>query len=353
MHNHSLFEFVGQFSSELFELVCRIENQLLDQPLASLIQARLYTEQLVKIISKEEGFEDIYPLKHSERIHKLYRQNAVEEDIYLKLEWIRKKGNKAAHDIKEVSITDVLQVHKFLFEISVWYMQVYVSYDFEAPIYKLPIKTAQETTNPLEAKDLDVLIKPYVDQTMQKMDEMWLEVQRQLEAIKEEKKRVQTEAAITEAVSPQQSEIAATIEKETLEFSQENPQVLGVKQNELNEEDKRSKLSMETTTIDRIFVRNNFKLTKKTKKATEFEHTKNGEVLYLMANKDISIVLNPKTVENTQIFNGGKESHSTALTRFPKKIKNGKTPTSYGYAFKFKTEEELDAFLKCLNDILI
>ncbi|MFE0508245.1 DUF4145 domain-containing protein [Peribacillus butanolivorans] len=352
MHNHSLFEFVGKFSSELFELACRIENQLLDQPLASLIQARLYSEQLVKIISKEEGIEDIYPLKHSERIHKLYRQNVVEEDIYLKLEWIRKKGNKAAHDLKEVSIADVLQVHKFLFEISVWYMQVYVSYDFEAPLYELPNKTAQET-NPIGAKDLEVLIKPYVDQTMQKMDEMWAEVQRELEALKEEKKQLQTEASISEAISPQQSEIAATIEKDTLAFSQENPQVLGVKQNELNEEDKRSTLSIETTTIDRIFDRNNFKLTKKTKKATEFEHTKNGEVLYLMANKDISIVLNPKTVENTQSFNGGKESHSTALTRFPKKIKNGKTPTSYGYAFKFKTEEELDAFLKSLNDSLI
>ncbi|MGE8021663.1 DUF4145 domain-containing protein [Peribacillus frigoritolerans] len=346
MHNHSLFEFVGQFSSELFELVCRIENQLLDQPLASLIQARLYTEQLVKIISKEEGIEDIYPLKHSERIHKLYRQNAVEEDIYLKLEWIRKKGNKAAHDINEVNINDVLQVHKFLFEISVWYMQVYVSYDFEAPIYKLPIKTAQET-NPLGAEDLEVLIKPYVDQTMQKMDEMWAEVQRELEAIKGEKKRVHTEA--TEDVSLQQLEIAATSEKEILASSQENQQVLGVKQIGLNEVDKKFTLNIETLTIDTVMARNNFKLTKKTKKATEFEHMKNGEVLYLMPYKDISIVLNPKTVENNPNFKGGKESHSTALTQFPKKIKNGKTPTSYGYSFKFKTEGELDAFLKKLN----
>lgn len=351
MHNHSLFEFVGQFSSELFELVCRIENQLLEQPLASLIQSSLYSEQLVKIISKEEGIEDIYPLKHSERIHKLYRQNAVEEDIYLKLEWIRKKGNKAAHDIKEVSIADVLQVHKFLFEISVWYMQVYVSYDFEAPMYKLPIKKAQET-NPLGAEDLEVLIKPYVDQTMQKIDEMWAEVQRELEALKEEKKQLQTEASISEAISQQQSEIAATAEKETLASSQESPQVLGVKQNELNEDDKMT-ISEEMAILYRIFKRNNFNFIKKTKKATEFEHMNNEEVLYLMAYKGISIVLSPKTVENNQSFNGGKESHSTALTRFPKKIKNGKTPTSYGYAFNFKTEDELDAFLKSLDDILI
>ncbi|MEK4538087.1 DUF4145 domain-containing protein [Peribacillus sp. FSL K6-1552] len=350
MHNHSLFEFVGQFSSELFELACRIENQLLDQPLASLIQARLYSEQLVKIISKEEGIEDIYPLKHSERIHKLYRQNAVEEDIYLKLEWIRKKGNKAAHDIKEVNITDVLQVHKFLFEISVWYMQVYVSYDFEAPIYKLPIKTAQET-NPLGAKDLDVLIKPYVDQTMQKMDEMWLEVQRQLEAIKEEKKRVQTEASILEAVNPQQSEIAATEEKDLPPF-QDTPKVLGVKQYELNEEDKMT-ISEEMAILYSIFKRNNFNFKKETSKATEFKSIKNGEVLYLLTNKEISIVLNPNTVENNLNFKSNGKYHSTALKQFPKKLNKGQTPINYGYSFKFKTEVELDAFLKSLNDILI
>ncbi|MFD6439443.1 DUF4145 domain-containing protein [Peribacillus sp. NPDC060186] len=350
MHNHSLFEFVGQFSSELFELVCRIESQLLDQPLASLIQARLYSEQLVKIISKEEGIEDIYPLKHSERIHKLYRQNAVEEDIYLKLEWIRKKGNKAAHDIKEVNIADVLQVHKFLFEISVWYMQVYVSYDFESPIYKLPVKTAQETTNPLGAKDLDVLIKPYLDQTMQKMDEMWAEVQRELEALKEEKKRVQAEAAITEAVSTQQSEIAATEEKDLPTF-QDTPKVLGVKQN-LNEEDKMT-ISEEVAILYRIFERNNFNFTKETSKATEFKSLKSGEVLYLLTNKEISIVLDPNTVENNLSLKGNGKYHSTALKQFPKKLNKGQTPINYGYSFKFKTEGELDAFLKSLNDILI
>ena len=62
----------------------------------------------------------------------------------MKLEWIRKKGNKAVHDVTEVEVADALQAHKFLFEISVWYMQVYVTYNFEAPVYKLPV--ASEAT---------------------------------------------------------------------------------------------------------------------------------------------------------------------------------------------------------------
>ncbi|MFC9598711.1 hypothetical protein ACFTQL_12490 [Peribacillus butanolivorans] len=174
---------------------------------------------------------------------------------------------------------------------------------------------------------------------------MWAEVQRELEALREEKKQLQTEASISEAISQQQSEIAATEEKDLPPF-QDTPKVLGVKQNELNEEDKMAILY-------RIFKRNNFNLTKKTKKATEFKSIKNGEVLYLLTNKEISIVLNPNTVENNLSLKGGEESHSTALTQFPKEIHNGKRPISYGYAFKFKTEGELDAFLKSLNDILI
>ncbi|MDM5153175.1 DUF4145 domain-containing protein [Bacillus sp. DX1.1] len=308
MPNHSLFEFVGQFSSELAELAHRIENQLLDQPHASMMQARLYSEQLVKIVSKEEGLEDIYPLKHSEKIHKLYRQNLIEEDIYMKLEWIRKKGNKAVHDVKEVDIHDVLQAHKFLFEISVWYMQVYVSYDFEPPIYNLPIKVSKET-NPLEAKDFDGLIKPYLDQ---KIDEMWSEVQQQLEAIREEKGQGPESVVVNEAAN---------------------------------------KMSKVPENLSNVFLKNNFHFINKTTKAAEFENINNKEVVYLLPNKELTVVIHPNTAENHSSLKSESAYHNTGLKKFPKKINNGKTPTNYGYPFKFQTEAELDSFLNRLGNI--
>ncbi|PGZ94156.1 hypothetical protein COE51_22945 [Bacillus pseudomycoides] len=423
MLNHSLFEFVGQFSSDLAELAYRIENQLLDQPHASMMQARLYSEELVKIISKEEELEDIYPLKHAERIHKLYRQNAIEEDIYMKLEWIRKKGNKATHDIKEVEIHDALQAHKFLFEISVWYMQVYVNYNFEPPIYKLPIKAAPET-NPLEVKDIDGLIKPYLDQTLQKIDDMWSEIQQQIEVIREEKGQVQTEELLSKAVNIQQPKVAATAIKEVLapskgashvrlQFKNETLFVTGeltetpirdlpvngcnylldellrigidsllkittpmdtlhMKLNGvgphtiekfwrelvilqgpesavMNEE--ATKLSKVIEKLYKVFLKNNFHLINKTTKAAEFENVNSKEIVYLLPNKDITIVMDPNTVENHSSFKSENDYHSTALKKFPKKIKNGKTRTNYGYAFKFKTEDELDLFLNRVDHI--
>ncbi|WP_043932435.1 DUF4145 domain-containing protein [Bacillus sp. EB01] len=205
-YRQGAFEFVGSFSNELLTLIVQLEEALFTQPQTVLMQARLYTEQLVKLVSKEEGIENVYPLKHAERIHKLYRQNAIEEDLYIKLEWIRKKGNKAAHDVSAVSIEDGLKAHKYLFDISVWYMQVYVSYDFEAPIYKLPVP--EKGSGALSEQELSVLIKPYLEQSFKQMDEMKKEIQRELDELKRIK-----DNAISSTIEETE------VEKEVVSFS--------------------------------------------------------------------------------------------------------------------------------------
>lgn len=187
MTDLNLFSFVKEFSRELATLSTRIEDQLFEQPHAVLVQSRLYSEQLVRLISEHEDIEKSYALKHAERIHRLYRNDAIPEDIYKKLEWLRRKGNSAAHNIEDVEIDDSFRVHRYLFDISVWYMQVYVRYDFEAPIYKLPIKKPQ---NVIERKeDINDLLKPYLDQTLKKIDDMWTEMNKKIQGINESNDR--------------------------------------------------------------------------------------------------------------------------------------------------------------------
>ncbi|MBZ6484299.1 DUF4145 domain-containing protein [Priestia aryabhattai] len=396
-----LFDFVRQFSNELANLAERIEDNLFNEPHASLIQARLYSEHLVKLISKEEELEELYALKHAERIHKLYRQNAIEEDIYLKLEWIRKKGNKAVHDVKEVETADVLQTHKFLFEISVWYMQLYVTYEFKAPAYKLPI--ASETNN-----NQDKTLKLYLDQ---KIDDMRLEIQKQFDDMRLEKEEVKNVAnlklsATNEAIlSPMNAHLQFKNEKifipseladmpiTTLpvngckyllsEFSRvgitslnkinEPMDELHMKLNgigtqgmekfweQINSIESVVRMNMSEThdtevktitiseKVDKIFDKHKFKLNHSTKKAIEFEHRITKEIVYLLPNKLTTIVLHPDTAkEKFEIPD--KPSHNTALRSFPKAINKGKTPTNFGYSFKFQSEEELDDFLCKLNN---
>lgn len=190
MYKYTLFEFMKSVSNDYYELAVQIESQLYEHPETTLIKIRLYFEQLVKRISEQEGIEEVYPLKNSERIHKLYRQNAMEEEIYLKLEWVRKKGNKAAHNINTVDIQEALKAHRFLFDVSVWYMQVYISYDFETPIYRLPRKVFNQTA--IDSKDVDNLIKPYIDQALSKIDNIRAEMNQELERLKKEKEQEQT-----------------------------------------------------------------------------------------------------------------------------------------------------------------
>lgn len=396
-----LFDFVRQFSNELANLAERIEDNLFNDPHASLIQARLYSEHLVKLISKEEELEELYAPKHAERIHKLYRQNAIEEDIYLKLEWIRKKGNKAVHDVNKVETADVLQTHKFLFEISVWYMQLYVTYEFKAPAYKLPI--ALETNN-----DQDKTLKLYLDQ---KIDDMRLEIQKQFDDIRLEKEEVKNVAklklsATNEAMlSPMNAHLQFKNEKifipseladmpiTTLpvngckyllsEFSRvgitslnkinEPMDELHMKLNgigtqgmekfweQINSIESVVRMNMSEThhtevkiitiseKVDKIFDKHKFKLNHPTKKAIEFEHRITKEIVYLLPNKLTTIVLHPDTAkEKFEIPD--KPSHNTALRSFPKAINKGKTPTNFGYSFKFQSEEALDDFLYKLTN---
>lgn len=191
MSEQSLFAFIKSVSNDLYELAKDIESQLYDYPDNALLKIRLYCEQLIKLIFEQEDIEEIYPLNNAERIHRLYRDQAIEEDIYRKFEWIRKKGNKAAHEIKTTKLEDVIKAHRFLYDVSVWYMQVYVSYDFEPPIYDLPKRSSQK--NIITTEVVDELFKPYMDQTMKKIDGIWEEINYELEKLKKERVQISSE----------------------------------------------------------------------------------------------------------------------------------------------------------------
>ena len=409
-----LFEFVREFSADLEMLSRRIEDKMYNDPHGTLMQARLFTEHIVKMISKEEELEAVYPLKHSERIHRLYRKNAIDEDLYMNLEWIRKKGNKAAHDLKEVEMVDVFQTHKFLFEISVWYMQVYVKYDFDAPPYKLPTNIATDS-NLVKVENIDNIIKPYVDK---KLDDMWLEIQRQLKDLRVEKEKILKETAtdVEQKITPSKELISSahhvllylkdeillipkniaeqplteipltgcsylltefycvgidslnkisepldslhmklkgvgtfTIEK----FWGKLKEIEGI--SPINKQDSQNS-SYKTITISEeiksVFKEYDFFINNKTKKAAEFQHKNNKEIVYLLPNKQTTIVLHPETAQKH--FDVQNEPiHSTAYKSFPKKIKSGKTPTNYGYAYKFTNNIDLEKFLRKISNLQI
>lgn len=101
----------------------------------------------------------------------------------------------------------------------------------------------------------------------------------------------------------------------------------------------------------KAITQNNFKVTKETVKAIEFENLQNNEVVYLVPNKEITIVLSPKIVVGNEELEerSFRKLHNTAFKQFPKRKNKGKNPIHYGFSFKFQSDAELSTFLSELN----
>ncbi|MGR3763139.1 DUF4145 domain-containing protein [Rossellomorea sp. NS-SX7] len=390
----SLFEFVKDFSIELADLASRIEEKMFDEPQAALMQARLYNEEIVKFISEAEEIETGYGLKHSERIHRLFRENAIDEELYMKFEWIRKKGNKAVHEVTKANVTDMLQAHRFLYDISVWYMQVYVSHTFKEPLYKVPVPSRSKAVN---VEELEEFIKPYVDQ---KLDSMWSEIQRQLEEARAEKEAdsivpVQKKKPVLllrfgsdtlsipeEIVNTPVNELPITgckyllselsrvgmdsLEKLPASLDTLHMNLIGIGTHSMEKfweqliqmtgtelvlvEKKAVNTIQINNDVHSAFTDAGFVLVNKTKKAAEFEHKVNNEIVYLLPNKQTTVVLHPETAAS-HFDLPEKPSYSTALKRFPKNQENRKTPISYGYSFKFDEAADLRELLMNIRNL--
>lgn len=97
----------------------------------------------------------------------------------------------------------------------------------------------------------------------------------------------------------------------------------------------------------RAIVGNNFKVTNETSKSVEFQHHLTEEILYLLPNKEITVVLHPEKVEGIEGLEekSSGQVHNTSFTKFPKRKNTGKDLILYGYGFKFQSVEELFKFV--------
>jgi len=100
--------------------------------------------------------------------------------------------------------------------------------------------------------------------------------------------------------------------------------------------------------LQHIFKAHNFALTNETTKGLEYKHQDTEDIIYLLPTKEINLVVSPLSFDVDLSQSDGKV-HSTALKHFPKRLNGGEQPISFGYSFKFQTEEALSDFLHTLN----
>ncbi|MCM3170867.1 sigma factor-like helix-turn-helix DNA-binding protein [Paenibacillus sp. MER 99-2] len=166
------FRFLNELNMELASLAKEAENSIWLNPRGTLMQGRLYAELLATTVSVHEKVEPVYAIKQIERLHKLAREGLISESIRDKFEWLRKNGNTAAHDSREIHVDTALTAHRHIFELAIWYVELYGSVAIELPPYQMPVQPVESIVRPIEAPpalDQEMMQKVIADQLEAKL----------------------------------------------------------------------------------------------------------------------------------------------------------------------------------------
>ena len=261
------FNFVGEFSSTLEELALQVEELLVRHPSAAVSRARLFGEVIVSMIFEQEQIMEVGKLVQWEKVKILYQNDLISDDIYTQLEFIRKNGNDASHQVKKIEQELARRIHRAIYDLCVWYGEVYVSHTFRAPSYELPSNKYQEQ------ETIDQVMDDYV----QEMQKRIAEIEEELKLLKQEKKDHNSS-------------------KERFD-----DRIIRTNSQSLKEIENRFPLERFEPTFNSF----QFKRTNLTKKAVEFQHTEyHDEYIYLLTNKTPTIVIHPDLVEKTELLKG-------------------------------------------------
>lgn len=153
MHYYN-FDFLQERFPKLADLGRQIEDIFYQDPQTVLIKGRIFSEELLKeVASQHDDLDNFSYLKLVERIQLLEKEEILSKEIARSLDTIRQLGNKASHEYIDADIENAFKMHKRLFEISVWLMEVYGDYSFVPPKYRNPkLKSTADVMSKLEEK---------------------------------------------------------------------------------------------------------------------------------------------------------------------------------------------------------
>ncbi|MFD1361053.1 type I restriction-modification system endonuclease [Lentibacillus salinarum] len=148
---NSNFSFLQAHWPLLANLGETAERNVHQDPNTTLIKLRLFGESVTKYMYALEELNEPYELRQVDRLSELSREDLLNHDLYEILNTIRRKGNKAVHEGYGTTEEASGLLH-MAFRLSIWFMQVYGEWDFEAPDYMEPEATPDD---PFEKEQLE------------------------------------------------------------------------------------------------------------------------------------------------------------------------------------------------------
>lgn len=115
-----------------------INETLFTAPHSSIIKGRVFAENLAEEVAKFEGLGTLVNIPLVEKIRKLQYETDLGSKVADLFHKIRTIGNTAAHTNIEDDLVAALTVHRCIYKLTCWFVEVYVDPNFEAEAYKSP-----------------------------------------------------------------------------------------------------------------------------------------------------------------------------------------------------------------------
>ena len=137
--NRDIFKYLENDYKELYSLGEDINSLVFTSPHSVIVKSRVFIETLSKEIAKFEEMDELNSLNLAERLSKLKFASVFPNEINDYFFQIRINANKVAHEATEGELQIALSIHRYIFKITCWFIETYVDYNFNAPLYKDPL----------------------------------------------------------------------------------------------------------------------------------------------------------------------------------------------------------------------
>lgn len=137
--NRDIFKYLENDYKELYRLGEDINDLVFTSPHSVIVKSRVFIETLSKEIAKFEKMDELNSLNLAERLSKLKFASVFPNEINDYFFQIRINANKVAHEATEGELQIALSVHRYIFKITCWFIETYLDYNFNAPLYKDPL----------------------------------------------------------------------------------------------------------------------------------------------------------------------------------------------------------------------
>ncbi|MBM4763856.1 type I restriction-modification system endonuclease [Bacillus sp. B15-48] len=135
------------------------EKNVYHDPHTTVMKLRLFAETISKFILAAENIKEAYGTTQVDRINTLRRESLLEPELIDIFETLRRKGNLAMHEAGYGKTEEAKALLQLTFRLSIWFMEVYGDWDFQAAEYIEPQEQAELNTEKLQQEYEDKVKK--------------------------------------------------------------------------------------------------------------------------------------------------------------------------------------------------